>query len=195
MIQALGVAIVGLGLIAYSQKNAIADEVTVTVENDAFTRWDPLFRKYSGMYDCPWRWLKAICWIESDLGRDPSVVRGMEAPADADGSKSSDGLSWGLMQLTIDTANRRRVRPGTTVADLNNPEISVECAAKYLHELGTYYFAWDREGCVRAYNGGIGWREGSERSLSMTADYYAKFQDKLSKILGAQPGDEMERGT
>lgn len=193
MIQGLGIAAIAVGLIAYSQKSAIADEVTVTLQSDAFTKWDPMINKYSAMRNVPWRWLKAILWVESDLGRDPTVQAGMANPGGSDGW-SEDGLSRGIMQMTVNTANRRRVRPGTTAADLDNPEICMDCAAKYLAELGNYYFSWDREGCIRAYNGGPGWRSAPAQAQANDAAYYAKFQDKLSKIIGAQPGNEMEIG-
>lgn len=159
---------------------------------DAFTKWDPLFKKYGKLRNVPWRWLKAICMNESNLGRHPAVVAGMANPGGDDGW-SDDGLSRGLMQMTPDTANRPRVRPGTSVAELDNPEISVDCAARYLNELASYYFAWDREGVIRGYNGGPGWQHASANSLKNTEVYYARFESHLTQVLEAQPGDEMER--
>lgn len=165
----------------------------VQQEAENFVKYDDLFKKYGVERDVPWRWLKAIAMNESSLGRNPSVAAGIENPGSPEGW-SSDGLSRGLMQLTLDTANRARVRPGTTIADLDNPEISVDCAARYVRELLRYYFPGDREGVIRGYNGGPGWKHGSDESLSMTQSYYSRFQAHLDEIMKAQPGDENERG-
>lgn len=187
------IALLALGALAVSQKNSIGDVITVNVQSDAFTKYDDLFHKYSAQCRVPWRWLKAVAWVESDLGRNASVLAGLANPGGEDGW-SSDHLSRGLMQMTLETANRRRVRPGTTLAELDDPEVSVYCAGKFIYELAQNYFAWDRESVARGYNGGPGWRDSSEESLAETAAYYAKFKKKLASILDAQPGDEMEIG-
>lgn len=185
----LYLALAGLSLVGTSEVAMAA----IDEEAKNFTRYDDLFKKYGTYRDVPWRWLKAICMNESNLGRHPSVVRGMASPGGEDGW-SDDGLSRGLMQLTVDTANRSRVRPGTTIADLDSPEISVDCAALYVRELMRFYFPGDREGVIRGYNGGPGWAKSSQAARSMTASYYARFQSHLAEILQAQPGDEYERG-
>lgn len=150
---------------------------------DPFTRFDFLFKNYSGQYDVPWRWIKAICMNESNLGQAPSVARGLANPSDVDGSKSSDGKSWGIMQTTVPTSDQ--FFPGTTASDLNDPDTSVKCAAAYLHWVMDNYFD-DVEDVVRAYNGGPGFKKAS------TDTYWARFQANMAQVLAQQPGDENE---
>ena len=64
--------------------------------------------------------LKAICKIESDLGRAKSVRRGLEVPSDIQGSISFDKKSWGIMQFTIPTA--QDFDPSATAEKLNNAD-------------------------------------------------------------------------
>lgn len=193
----LGVAIslFGVGLMLYSKKNQIADAATVV--SDSFTAYDSLFKAAGKSWDVPWRWLKTIAWIESDLGRDASVQAGILDPNSPD-SVSADGLSYGLMQLTLPTANRPRVRPGSTKRDLNTPALAVDIAARYVHELSLHYFPGDqlaqKENIIRAYNGGPGWKNSSAQALENTSDYFDHFVNKLNLVLLSQPGDELERG-
>jgi soluble lytic murein transglycosylase-like protein len=177
----LGLGIVGLGVLG---SKAMADDSN-------FFRYDSLFKKYGRQYSVPWRWLKAIAIVESDLGNAPSVRRGLIQPNDIEGSKSSDGKSWGIMQVTLTTA--RELRPGTTVSELNNPEISVSLAAMYLSRLIKIFGINDKESVIRAYNGGPGFRN-TLLGKTKTPVYFAKFQAALAKVLEEQPGNEMEIG-
>lgn len=145
---------------------------------DPFFYWDDLIKKYSDKFKVPFEWIKAIMIVESDLGRAPSVKKGLQNPNDIEGSKSFDGKSWGLMQLTIPTA--RMFQAGITAVDLNDPETSVR--------LGASYLAWliqkkgmNEELVIRSYNGGPGFLT-SERGRNMTADYYAKWQKAITLI-------------
>lgn len=151
--------------------------------SDAFTKWDALFKKYGAQYGVPWRWLKAIAMQESQLGADPSVQEGLLNPDDIEGSKSQDGLSWGLMQVTLKTG--QALMPGVTVRDLNNPDTSVKLAAMLLAQLIGTFGIDDRESVVRAYNGG-------PHFGTATLPYYGYFVTHMAIILQTQPGDEME---
>ena len=83
-----------------------SDKIQETIEEklDSWTEYDSLFKKYGAEYNIDWRWLKAICLNESNLGKAKSVMIGLENPRDIENSKSSDGKSWGLMQVTVPTA-------------------------------------------------------------------------------------------
>ena len=159
---------------------------------DPFFRWDGLFKKYGEQYGIPWRWLKSICMVESDLGRARSVKLGLDSPSDVNNSKSSDGKSWGIMQTTLSTA--RQFESSITEVGLNDPEISVRIAAKYLSWIGKNYFAissGNRESVIRSYNGGPGFRR-TAQGIRDTPFYYSKFLDNLALVKNQQPGNEME---
>lgn len=154
-------------------------------DSDPFTKWDYLFHQYSSAYSVPWRWMKAICMNESNLGQATSVANGIANPDDVSGSTSSDGLSWGLMQTTLATAGQ--FEPGTTAEDLNNPDTSVRIAGKYMQWVMNNYFD-DEESVVRAYNGGPGFKDAS------TNTYWSRYQANAATIQTTQPGDENEIG-
>jgi len=172
----------------YVGRDAVGAEITQLT--DEYTRWDSLFKKYSKISGVPWRWIKAVCWVESDLGRADSVAYGLEHPEETEASKSSDGKSWGLMQTIITTSNE--MRPGTTIADLNNPEISIMIGAKVLGR-NLRKFPNNRTSVFRAYNGGLGFAS-TVAGQRDTPAYAAKVEDRLARILLKQPGDEMEIG-
>ena len=98
-----------------------------------YERWLPLVRKYAAIYGVPWRWVFAVMLNESNLGMAPSVARGILFPSDIEGSKSSDGKSWGLMQLTLGTA--RIHDAGVTEAKLNDPDTSIKLGVAELARL------------------------------------------------------------
>jgi len=148
-----------------------------SVDSD-WTKYDPLFVRYGAAYSVPWQWLKAIAIVESNLGKAPSVARGLEKPSDVAGSTSSDGKSWGLMQLTLPTA--RQFESATTEIGLNNPDTSVRLAAKYLHWVMQNYFT-DQENVIRSYNGGPGWNN-SSGGRNLTAVYYQRFLKALDQV-------------
>ena len=187
----IGVALAGFLVWKTDAITAISDEIEVQlIPEDAFTRWDSLFRASSKTHGVPWRWIKAVCWVESDLGRAASVKRGLEFPDDVEGSKSSDGKSWGLMQVTLPTAND--VRPGTTVAMLNNPVVSVDCGARVLAR-NMRAFPKDPTSVFRAYNGGLGFAK-TVLGQRDTPAYAAKVISKIEMIQKKQPGNELEIG-
>ena len=165
----------------------------VSQESDGFTRWDPQIRAASRTWRVPWRWIKAVMWNESNLGRAPSVARGIEDPTDIEGSKSSDGKSWGLMQVTLSTA--QWLIPGTSVWDLNQPGFSIDLGARYLRWLMDRPASrgGDREWVIRGYNGGPGWAV-TAIGPAATSVYYARFVSHLDQIMARQPGPEMEIG-
>lgn len=178
----LGIA-AGVGLISMKTKDALADELTAW--SDSFTRWDPLFRKYGSQYGVAPKYLKAIAMNESSLGEAPSVRRGLAAPTDIEGSKSSDGKSWGLMQLTLPTA--RDFEPNATPTDLNNPDFSVRVAAKFLARLQKRFpvveVRW-LEWVIKSYNQGEGntEKERQGKASGYAGEYWARFLRNLALI-------------
>ncbi len=153
-------------------------------DDSDFTRWDSLIKLSSRRYGVPWRWTKAVMMNESSLGTAASVRRGLASPTDVTGSASSDGKSWGLMQVTLSTA--REMRPITTVADLNTPAISIDLGAQYLGKMKNIW-GLNAEKVVRSYNGGPGWSK-STAGTKLTLEYWNRFQRNLAEILERQPG-------
>jgi soluble lytic murein transglycosylase-like protein len=171
--------VAGAALYAYSKRDAIASEGLAILP--AFEKYDALFKRNGKIHGVPWRWLKAIAMNESSLGLNPRVLAGLV---------SSDGLSYGLMQVTLTTA--RELRPGTTADDLNDPEISIGLSAKYVRRMMDR-FGGDREKTIRAYNGGPGFQT-TLKGQTDTPIYYARFVRNLTTVLEKQPGNERELG-
>lgn len=163
--------------------NSAETALGAAMGDDSFTRYDHLFRRYARQFSVPWRWLKAIAITESNLGRAKSVQRGLISPGDEEGSKSFDGLSWGIMQVTKATAKGLTGRVVSS-AELNSPEFSVELAARLLAEL-IGRFGLDAEKVFRAYNGG-------PRYGAATLPYWAKSKINIAIVMKAHPGDELE---
>lgn len=168
--------IVILGLIAFLIANRSSETDMTNIP--AFNRWDSLIQKYANLYNVPFDWMKAIMIVESDLGRAKSVKIGLEKPDDIINSVSFDGKSWGLMQLTLPTT--RMFEPLVTERGLNDPEISVRLAAKYLQWLISKK-GRDEENVIRSYNGGAGWK-GTVLGPSMTLQYWNKYLAAKSKL-------------
>lgn len=150
-------------------------------------QFDTLFKKYAGVYKLNWLWLKAIAMNESDLGRAPSVMRGLKNPKDIENSKSSDGKSWGLMQVTLTTA--KSMDPTATPEKLNNPEYSINLGAKYLDEVSKFYTQFDQrflEWVVKSYNQGPGntRREMIGQSKGFANEYWERFKRNFKKLGG-----------
>lgn len=137
---------------------------------------DQLCQEFAAKYGLNWLWLKAIAMNESSYGRHPAVARGLANPSDVEGSKSSDGLSWGIWQLQVSTA--RDYRPGTTAADLNNPRISAELAARHFARI-LKKFGGDLDRAVRAYNQGEGNEAKGYRGAAVT-EYLSRFKRNLA---------------
>lgn len=137
--------------------------------NDAY---DSLFTRYGSAYGIDPYILKAIAANESTVGKNSRVAYGIAHPNEIYSSVSTDGKSWGLMQVTLPTA--RQFEKNLTEADLNNPDTSVRVAAKYIQWVKKNYGS-DFEFYIRAYNGGPGWKKTSI-GPSTTATYWTKFQ-------------------
>jgi len=153
-----------------------------TPEVSEFNQWDSLIKRYAVEYNIPWEWVKAIMINESNLGKASSVKRGLENPLDIEGSKSSDGKSWGLMQLTLPTA--RMFESAVTEAGLNDPETSVRIACKYIAWLmARNYGGFAQQAfVVRAYNGGPGFAN-TVAGKRDTPAYYTRFKSNLAKVM------------
>lgn len=123
-------------------------------------RYDAWFRAYAEDYGVDWTWLKAIAMTESSLGTNSRVVAGIQ---------SSDGLSWGLMQLTLPTASDMKGGQAT-IDELNDPETSIHWAAKYLYTL-SLIVGDDAKRIIMGYNEG----PGNVLKGKVVEDYYAKW--------------------
>lgn len=154
--------------------------------SEEWTRFDNDFKVFGAAYDVDWRWLKAIALNESNLGREKSVKRGLENPTDIEGSKSSDGLSWGLMQVTIKTA--KGIDSSATEVKLNDPKYSISLAAQYVAQLKKMFLLSDSrfmEWVIKSYNQGPGnTKKEMNRQISGYAnEYWNRFQRNLNKVL------------
>jgi membrane-bound lytic murein transglycosylase MltF len=152
-----------------------AATVVTTIPNT----YDKLFQYYAAKYGLNWLMLKRIAMIESKIGTHSSVLEGIKNPSNVEGSKSYDGKSWGIMQVTLTTA--KWLDASATVEKLNNPEYSISLAAKYLDFLQKYFPTTDpryAEWVVKSYNQGQG-NTAKERAGSSTGfahDYWAKYK-------------------
>ena len=171
-------AVVPLLFFAFAARGEIVN--VVNSGSDEFNKFDDLFKKYGGQFGVPWKWLKAICMNESSLGKAKSVAVGLSNPNDIKNSVSSDGLSWGLMQVTLTTA---RALEGSviTAVYLNDPENSVRLAAKVCAENIERFGIDDRESVIRAYNGGPNFMNRAQARAN-TAIYYSRFITNLAII-------------
>jgi membrane-bound lytic murein transglycosylase MltF len=150
------------------------------------TNYDALFKAYASKHKIDWLILKRIAIIESNLGRAKSVAHGLQNPSDVEGSKSFDGKSWGLMQVTLTTA--QWLDPSATVAKLNSPTYSVELAAKYLRYLFDFFPSTDArliEWVVKSYNQGQGntAKERNGTGQGFAHDYWAKYKNLQTKVV------------
>ena len=157
--------------------------------SDAYNRFDELYKRFGKQYKVPWRWIKAIAVIESNQGAARSVAHGLENPQDESGSTSSDGKSWGIMQVTLSTARWLEGQQITT-AYLNDAENSIRLGTKYLQYLISV-FGYDSEKVSRGYNGGPGFMK-TKLGPTLTLVYYGRFKAALEVILIRQPGNELE---
>lgn len=151
---------------------------------DAFTKYDALFQKYGAMYGVPWKWMKAICMSESMLGTNSRVALGLREPLNKD-SVSFDNLSWGLMQLRVETA--KDFEKNTTYADLNNAEASIRIAAKFIAWIMKQFPAVEtdfQKKVVMSYNQGVG---GTKKGYTGALPYWEKFQKHMAVINERQP--------
>lgn len=151
---------------------------------DAWTKYDALFQKYGSMFNVPWKWLKAVAMNESSLGANSRVALGLREPMNK-ASVSFDNLSWGLMQLRVETAND--FEKGTTFADLNNPETSIRIAAKFFAWVMKQFPSVDPEfqkKVIMSYNQGVA---GTKRGYTGALPYWDKFLKHMAVINERQP--------
>ena len=141
-----------------------------------FTKWDAMLKQACDAVAIEVKIAKAICMIESSLGRDPRVARGLLCPSDVDGSVSRDGLSWGLFQLRPETASD--YDQGATAEKLNDPQYSCTIAAKHLRRLLLRFNS--EEQAVRAYNAG----EGTVMKNPTAAEPYWQAYQRNREVLG-----------
>lgn len=169
----------GIFLVSQAPKAVDAVEGMILRESDNWTRFDALFKKYGAVNNVDWLVLKAIAMNESSLGSVKSVALGLVNPSDIEGSKSQDGLSWGLMQVTVTTA--KDLDPSATAQKLNDPEYSVRLAAQYLgrlqkrfNMLETRWLEW----VVKSYNQGPGNTDKERKGLidGYANEYWARFE-------------------
>jgi soluble lytic murein transglycosylase-like protein len=181
-------AALGLGgLFLTKTAQSAAESVVETVEThlDFWTQFDALFQNYGARWGVDWTWLKAIALNESDLGRAKSVARGLADPTDVPGSTSSDGKSWGLMQVTLTTA--RDLDASASEIKLNNPDYSVNLAAKYISQLKSQFNQFDprfMEYVVKSYNQGPGntRKEIQGKIAGYAQPYWERFQRNLQRV-------------
>lgn len=157
--------------------------VTGIIEDDMIKTYDNLFKKYGEQYKIDWKMLKAICMNESNLGQNSRVKNGQV---------SYDGLSWGIMQLTLTTANDFE---STTINSLNNPEFSIRVATKFLSSLSKQ-FSGDTRSIVMAYNQGAGNQKKfllAEKEKRMTEEmypqakeYWKRYQANYNEVVASQ---------
>ena len=166
-----------------------SDKIQETIEEklDSWTEYDSLFKKYGAEYNIDWRWLKAICLNESNLGKAKSVMIGLENPRDIENSKSSDGKSWGLMQVTVPTAKDFDLAANSE--KLNNPDYSVKIASKYLAWVKKQFSAYVNnpnylEYVIKSYNQGVTntKKEIAKTSSGFAQGYWDKFQKNLERV-------------
>lgn len=175
--------VLGFILISGSVKAKNKIEDIVVTKQDSFIKYDYLFKLYGGDN---WKILKAIAMNESSLGDHPSVKRGILNPSDVEGSKSEDGKSWGLMQMTVTTA-----RDYDSHADpvlLNNPEYSIKLASLFLRSLQRQFT--QLEHVVKAYNQGAGNTRKEIRGEinGYAQSYWERFQRNFRVINDKQGG-------
>ena len=143
-------------------------------------KFDDLFKKYGAIYGVDWKLLKRISWIESNIGLNSRVAKGLVNPKDIEGSKSYDGLSWGLMQVTVTTA--KDYDKNASAEKLNNPAYSIEIGAKHLKML-KQLFSSERD-VVMSYNQGQGNQKkfiAAEKSGTLKENQYSQARSYWAK--------------
>lgn len=179
-------SILGVSAIALFSKGASAASIAKV---KSITKFDPFFQKAGLDNGIDWKMLKTIAMVESTLGENPRVKKGLLNPNDIIGSMSEDGKSWGLMQLTVPTA--RDYDKTATEVKLNYPEYSIGISAKLLAMLNRIFKGNERD-IIMAYNQGLGnqrkfiqmEKDGTLKPHQFPAakNYYEKYK-KNKKIL------------
>ena len=174
-----------IGVIALMGSKTEKIQEIIEEKSDSWNKYDYLFKKYGTDHNIEWQWLKAICMNESNLGKAKSVMSGLENPSDIESSKSSDGKSWGLMQVTIPTAKDFDLL--ASAEKLNNPDYSVKISCKYIAWTKRQFSSSDSkylEWIIKSYNQGVGntKKEISKKSQGFAHDYWIKFQKNLERV-------------
>lgn len=156
-------------------------------------QFDGLFQKYASQYGLDWKMVKAIAMNESGLGSaaggiEKSVLQGILFPKDIESSKSFDGKSWGIMQVTLPTA--KQFDATATAEKLNNPEYSIKIACQYIAWVTLRFKTSDPrylEWVVKSYNQGVGNTNNEQRGVfhAMSADvqkYWERYQRNYAKV-------------
>lgn len=185
----------GLGALFFGWQNKqLQQVVTEAADNvpalrtDTWTQYDYLYQKYAAENGIDWQWVKAFALNESYNGQVASVRIGIENPFDIENSKSSDGKSWGIMQMTLPTA--RGIDDAATQVKLNNPEYSINLGCQYIAELAGMYSEADPrylEYVVKSYNQGPGnmRKEIAGTGGGFANEYWDRWQRNLTKAIGA----------
>lgn len=152
------------------------------VDNNEWTRFDISFQKIGGQYGVDWTWLKAFALNESDLGRDSRV---------ASGDTSSDGLSWGLMQVTLKTAQGYDSNASIDLlSNLNPADYSIDLAAHLISDNKNQFDSNDPafiEKVVKSYNQGAGntkreFMGMKTKYYDAVQEYWARWQRNLERV-------------
>ncbi len=148
-------------------------------------RWDNLFKTMGAKHSVDWKILKAICMTESSLGTNKSVALGLANPKNTSGSASSDGKSWGLMQVRLKTA--RDLDLLVTPEKLNNAEYSIDLAAKYVSQLKKIFRTPDvryLEWVIKSYNSGPGnvKKEMKGEIQGFANEYWRRFKNNYELV-------------
>ena len=177
----------GLGLWVFLMSKSEASEETNLIPN----KYDSLFQKYASQYGLDWKFLKTIAENESSNGKDPRVARGILIPGDIRGSMSSDGKSWGLMQVTLTTG--RDFDKNISEVKLNEPEYSIRIASMFISSLSKQFRGNFRD-MAMAYNQGAGnqkrFIELEKSGLLKNSDfpagreYWNRFQRNYKRLFG-----------
>lgn len=175
--------LIGVVIAMGSQSETVQNKIEENL--DSWNQFDSLFKKYGAETGVDWQWLKAFALNESNLGKAKSVAYGFENPNDVENSKSSDGKSWGLMQVTIPTA--KDFDSLATPNKLNNADYSVKIASKYIAWTKKQFSTSDPnflEWVVKSYNQGVGntKKEINKTSGGFAHDYWTKFQKNLERV-------------
>jgi len=167
-----------IGYLLFSSSVSNMDDVVKQIAPDTY---DDLFKKYGSMYGVDWKFLKRISWIESNTGLNSRVAIGLKTPTNIEGSKSYDGLSWGLMQMTLTTA--KDYDKTATAVKLNNPNYAIDLAARHIKMLKTL-FSNERD-VAMAYNQGQGNQKkflASEKAGTLLTTQYPQARDYWNKF-------------
>jgi membrane-bound lytic murein transglycosylase MltF len=173
---------VALGVFLFSRKVS-ASEAPPNKKmflSPTWTKYDGFFKRWATAYGVDWKWLKAIAMNESSLGLHPSVALGLKDPTNK-ASVSDDKLSWGLMQMRLDTA--KQFDSYATIEDLNNPTKIIKYSAQFL-EWVIKQFPRDsgeslRRKVIMSYNQGVG---NTLKGKTYASGYYDKFLKHLEYI-------------